>query len=117
MVDVLSDVWWAGAVVNISVKARVNDMRAEMGIDALTDALINMLPIGLVDVGIGMPVGLGGIVVVASVVIDLEFAVSVLYIVDVLVDALTTVYSDANLVTASCIGVKRSDVLKFVVPT
>ena len=76
-----------------------------MGINELTDALMNVFAGELVGVGIGKLVGVGGIVVMASAVIVLEFAVSGLYAVDVLVDALTTVYSDIRIVTASCIGV------------
>ena len=62
-----------------------------MGINELTDALMNVFAGELVGVGIGKLVGVGGIVVMASAVIVLEFAVSGLYAVDVLVDALTTV--------------------------
>ena len=107
-VDVLSDVW-TGTVVNLSVEALVIDVRPDVGIATLADVLISRLANPVVGLGIDMPVVVEVLVVVASTVIALEFVVSVSYAVDVLVgvrlDALTTVYSGEEIITASAIGV------------
>ena len=70
----LSDVC-TGALINISVESLVIGVRDGAGIDALADVLINVLTIEVVDIGIDMIVGVGIIVLVASAVIDMEFAV------------------------------------------
>ena len=133
-IDVLSDLC-TGALINISVESLVIDMRDDVGIEKLTEVSINVLTSEAVDIGIGTLVGAGIIVMVPSVVNDMEFAVSVSYAVDALVDVwsekLTAVDSgDVTLiVTASGIGVDMlADVdanafaagmadLKFIVST
>ena len=75
-------------------------MRDDVGIDELPDVLINVLTGEVVGIGIDALVGVEIIVVAPSAGIDLEFAVSVSYIVDVLsdvvVDILVDLLADVN---------------------
>ena len=61
-------------------------MRDDVGIDELADVLINVLTSEAVGIGIGALVGVEIVVVAPSAGIDLEFAVSVSYAVDMLLD-------------------------------
>ena len=117
----------AGAAIGITVAA----------LASRTDARVVLLIVfasELAGIGIGLPVDEGILVVVASAVIDFEFALSASYTADVVIgvrlDALTTVCSDnGEIVTACVIGgdmlaeVKTTvsaavmPALKFIVPT
>ena len=116
-----------GSILDISVEELVTDLRDGVGVGKLAGVSINVLTSDVVDIGADTLVDVGAIVVVASAVIDLEFAVSVSYD----VDKLTAVDSDdvTIILTASGIGVDMlADVdanafaagmadLNFIVPT
>ena len=93
-IDVLSDVWTR--VLIIISEALIIDVRADVGIDALTDVLTNLLASAMVgDIGIEMPEFTVAVTCVADVLIGVRF--------DALIDA---VYSDdVTIVTASGVGV------------
>jgi len=116
---VLSDVL-SGALIDISVESLIIGMRDDVGIEKLDEVLINVLTSEAVD--IDMLVGAGIIVLVASAVIDLRFAVWL--------GAWAAVdTNDVTIITASGIGVGMlADVdanefaagmadLTFIVPT
>ena len=100
------------SLVNISVEELVigvwDGVWDDVEIHKLAEALIKVLTSEVV--GIDMLVGEGVIVMVPLAVIDLEFAVSVSYDIDVLLDVLSDLDSDDMVfVTASDIDVDMLD--------
>ena len=87
-------------------------MWSDVGIDELTDVLINVLTSEMVDIGIDILVDVGIIGAVTPAVIVLDFVVSKSYdselLIDMRLDPLTSVSADdATIDTASDIGVDR----------